>query len=297
MLSFALSVLLLGASATAKVVYDGRIPFSYTPAQLDASASPFITVVKGPKPAHYYNRLQGHKVTAPDLWKPVEDQSIGITIDKDSIFAPGGDASKRQYGFRRTELIAQNSKGFETGTAVFHFSFRKSDLPLNYEHEYQIAFIELDDGHLFTVKLGSDFTIPAKKDPNADKIKVVDHAGTVIFSTPMHDSWHNFGIQVDWDAKTLAVLYSRYHRNLEAVTKAVPNSSAPSGSAAQGEFHWGVLKLPLPDPKQSSAEQNDVAHHGIQEGTRERLIYAGVFVEDVQDGISIGHSATLPKIA
>jgi len=169
---------------------------------------------------------------------------------------------------------------------------------LNYEHNYQIVFIELDDGtHVFGVKLGSDFTIPAKKDANADKIKVVDHTGNVMFSTPMDDTWNNFGIQVDWDAKTLAVLHSSHDKNLKAVTKAVPNRLAPSGSAGQGEFHWGILKLPLPDPKQNSTQQADIVHNGIQEGTRERLFYAGVFVEDVQDGISIGHGATIPKIA
>ncbi len=43
--AFALSALLLGASATAKVVYDGRIPLSYTEEQLDASDPPFTTYV------------------------------------------------------------------------------------------------------------------------------------------------------------------------------------------------------------------------------------------------------------
>lgn len=81
------------------------------------------------------------------LPKPIE-QTVHIKIDNSSVFVPGGDPANSQYGFRRTEIIAQGDRNLEeTGTTVFHFSIFKDDLhPLNPKHEYQIVFIEPNDG-------------------------------------------------------------------------------------------------------------------------------------------------------
>ena len=57
-----------------------------------------------------------------------------------------------------------------------------------------------------------------------------------------------------------------------------------------------TLKLPLVNPVDSAADQGDVAHHGLQEATTEGLLYSGVFVESVENGISIGAGASIPKI-
>ena len=48
---------------------------------------------------------------------------------------------------------------------------------------------------------------------------------------------------MDWDNRSLAVLYSKDDVHLAAVTAVVPNLSAASGSAGQGDFHFGVLKV------------------------------------------------------
>ena len=42
------------------------------------------------------------------------------------------------------------------------------------------------------------------------------------------------------------------------------------------------------NPADSSSNQNDVVHFGIQEGTTEALIYSGVFVENSSGGITVG---------
>ncbi len=42
------------------------------------------------------------------------------------------------------------------------------------------------------------------------------------------------------------------------------------------------------DPQDSPAEQADVVHFGVQEGTKEALLYSGVFVESITHGVSIG---------
>ncbi|KAK7459560.1 hypothetical protein VKT23_009542 [Stygiomarasmius scandens] len=272
------------------VVYDGRVPLSYNSADIDASTGPFLTVVKGSETASHYSEV-GNTTPPTPLWSSVvEEQAISITIDATSIFVPGG--STPQNGFRRTEFIAQNTSlgslnaVTEVGVTKFHFSVRENpDLPLNLTHEYQIVFIEPTDGtHVFELQLGSPFTNPTGTlpDPDASSFKVRDHALNILFSTPFtSDTWHNFAVQVDWNQLTLQVFYSTDGDELQAVTEVVPNSSAAQGSAGQGEFHIGVLKLPLVNPTDSATDQNDVVHFGIQEDTTEGLLYSGVFVEAV----------------
>jgi hypothetical protein len=96
--------------------------------------------------------------------------------------------------------------------------------------------------------IGSPFTNPTGTLPaqNAHDFKVRDHDLNVLFSTPFTchgGSWHNFGVQVDWNDRTLAILYSRNATPLQPVTKVVPNLSASLGSTGQGDFHFGVLKV------------------------------------------------------
>ena len=85
-----------------------------------------------------------------------------MRIDNTSVFFPGG--NNPQFGFRRTELLAQAEEGgptallpdIEEGVTAFHFSIQLDErFPFNYDHEYQIAFIEPSDGsHVFGVQLG-----------------------------------------------------------------------------------------------------------------------------------------------
>lgn len=81
-----------------------------------------------------------------------------ISIDNTSIFVPGNTAANAQFGFRRTELIAQspNRSAFEVGTTVFHVSVMEDlSRPFNFAHEYQIVFTEPNDGsHVFEIQLG-----------------------------------------------------------------------------------------------------------------------------------------------
>jgi len=92
------------------------------------------------------------------------------------------------------------------------------------------------------------------------------------------------------------VLYSADDLPLKPVTGVVDNNSTASGTPGQGDYHWGLLKMPLVNPNDSPENQADVVHHGIQEGTTEALLYSGVFVEDASDGISVGGGKTIPKI-
>lgn len=219
-----------------------------------------------------------------------------ISIDNTSVFVPGGNPPQPQYGFRRTELIAQKYGNHtvlngiaDVVTTVFHVSVRADDqLPLNMSHEYQIVWIEPNDGsHVFEIQLGSPFTNPTGPLPVTDAhyLKVRNHALDLLFETPFTSGdWHNFAIQVDWTQLTLGVLYSTNATPLEAVTGVEDNSSTPAGAAGQGDYHFGVLKLPLVDPSEPPYEQADVVHYGIQEGEKEALTYSGVFIESIEDG-------------
>ena len=105
----------------------------------------------------------GASLRPTPLWNrgrlPIE-QALAVSIDNSSIFVPGGNA---QNGFRRTDIIAQKNGSpanllplMETGVTVFHFSIQADNKrPLNYTHEYQIVFIEPNDGsHVFGIQLG-----------------------------------------------------------------------------------------------------------------------------------------------
>ncbi|KAI0747574.1 hypothetical protein C8Q74DRAFT_1212624 [Fomes fomentarius] len=285
------------------VLYDGRAPLNLTSADLDSSTGPFLTVVKGSEAASHYSHLLGRSVPPTPLWNKAPafinptEQTIAVSIDNSSVFVPGGNP---QLGFRRTDIIAANNgehtnliQLIETNTTVFHFSIKKDERrPLNYSHEYQVVFIEPNDGsHVFGIQIGSPFTNPTGNLPatNAHSFKVLDHALNVLFSTPFTShTWHNFAIEVDWNARTLAALYSRNSGPLQRVTETVSNPTVPAGADGQGDFHFGVLKLPVVDPADSPEDRADVVHHGIQEGTTEGLLYSGVFVESAEGGISTG---------
>jgi len=88
---------------------------------------------------------------------------IAVSIDNSSVFVPGGDPDKAQFGFRRTELIAQKNFSSaqltaisQVNTTAFHFSIAADDRkPLNLTHEYQVVFVEPpSEPHVFGVQLG-----------------------------------------------------------------------------------------------------------------------------------------------
>lgn len=302
---------LVSLTSATPLIYDGRAPFNYTIEDLDNSVDPYLSVVKGAMNASHYTQLLGHALNAtplwsPNLWSPVE-QPITISIDNTSIFVPG--SGTPQNGFRRTDLIAQKDGNHtalnaiaDVGTTVFHVSIMEElEKPLNMSHEYQIVWIEPNDGsHVFEIQLGSPFTIPTGTVPVSDArfLKVRNHALDLLFETPFtpHD-WHNFAVQIDWKNLTLGIFYSTNGEPLKAVTGLVENSSASPGAAGQGDYHFGVLKLPLADPNETASQQGDVVHFGIQEGDTEALTYSGIFIESITGGVSAGYGKTIAPIS
>ncbi|KAI9433089.1 hypothetical protein BJY52DRAFT_843011 [Lactarius psammicola] len=284
------------------VLYDGRAPSNFTGDDLNQSNGPYLAAVKGSKDASEYFEFLGNSVPPTPLWKPVEEQAFRATIDNSSIFTPG--QNPPQLGFRRGELIAQADKTgnrtefnnlIESGQTVFHFSVQAdTKQQLNFKHEYQPLFIEPNDGkHIFDLQTGTPFNTTAS-DSDARTLRIRSHSSDVLFKTPFDENkWHNFAVAVDWDKLTLQVFYSQDASPLKAVTKVEDNSSVVKGPNEQGDFHFGLLKLPLIDSADTPANQADVAHFGIQEGTTESILYSGIFVESMQNGVSAGNGNTV----
>ncbi|KAI0251105.1 hypothetical protein BJV78DRAFT_1275556 [Lactifluus subvellereus] len=287
------------------VLWEGRAFFNYTQSDIDQSKGAYFSGVKGTQgPSHYFQFL-GKSLAPTPLWaKVVQEQPVHALIDNSSVFTPG--QNPPQFGFRRSELLAQPFQGgdrtgfdatLESGTTAFHFSVQTdAKQSLNLAHEYQVVFIETPDGtHIFDLQTGTPFNTTVSSPDAARVLRIRAHDSSVLFQTPFQDNvWHNFAVVVDWDNLTLKVLYSVDGAHLQAVTNAQANKGATKGPDGQGEFHFGVLKLPLINPSDSPAQQADVVHHGKQEGSTEALIYSGMFVEGTQDGVSIGCNQTTP---
>ncbi|KAF8272614.1 hypothetical protein EI94DRAFT_248719 [Lactarius quietus] len=286
------------------LLYNGQAPLTFTAANLNDTTSPYSTV-QGSESASNYVQFLGTSIPPTPLWdSTVQDQPVLVSIDNTSVFVPGG--GQPQFGFRRTELVAQQNQvgnftvfdgQIESNKTAFHFSMQvDSTKPLNLTHEYQPVFIEPADGtHVFDIQMGTPFnsTLPANQ---ANVFRFRSHNTSVLFQTQVDPTaWHNFAVVVDWVNLTLQLFFSLNGSPLQSVTGVEDNSSIAQGPKGQGEWHFGVLKLPLINPADSPQNQSDLVHHGIQEGTTEGMRYSGVFVESAANGITTSGTQPLPS--
>ena len=259
-----------------------------------------------------------------------------MSIDNSSIFVAGG---VPQNGFRRTDLIAAVDgqhdvliTQMESGTTAFHFSVMADESrPLNYSHEYQVVFVEPNDGsHVFDLQLGAS--------PGRDRSHLLPVLRRTARRVPVHEP---DGRAAGGERALVQGARPRAERAVRDAVRAArvaqlrgrgrlgrahargvllgergaarareehdrePDRRRGRGRTgrlplrrAQGacvrpaarrrERSWLGLQLPLVNPADSAADQNDVVHYGIQEGTTEALLYSGVFVESTANGISKG---------
>ncbi|PWW79783.1 Glycoside Hydrolase Family 131 protein [Tuber magnatum] len=287
------AILFLASFATAvlaapKVIWDGRLKKDFPAADLDKSAtSPYnaeFVLGAGQKWSEQLH-FPDMGVTGPSLFDLVPSdcrKPVEVTINDKSIFAPGG---KAQNGFRRSELLPNTNNGTDAtvqGTTTLHLSVREDiHRPLNYSHQYEIAFIETNDfsSHVWTLKTGTPFGSSGVTAKDAKTLRLGSStaggkAEEVLFSVPFgSECWHNFAVQTNWVDNTISVWYSSGYALLSEVVKTRANNATGKGQA-----HIGILKLPTPPA-------TDLSHEGYQpSGIKEGLIYGGLFVEDSSKG-------------
>jgi hypothetical protein len=134
-------------------------------------------------------------------------QSVEVTVNDDSIFAPGG--SNPQTAVRRAELMPNPSLSGDnittTGIKTLHFSLKPSTArPLNTSHEYLLAFLERGDfaGNQISLKTG---TLIGSDGASKDQFVLLGNSrngSTMLFSTPVSSAdFTNFGLKMDFDKK------------------------------------------------------------------------------------------------
>lgn len=278
-----LSLLVLASAAVAQkcpLQFDGRVPAGSTPASFDETTSPF-----GTKFVFGQNLTWSKIIELPNVPASLFDTNgtlaTEVTLSDESIFAPS--ATNVQTGFRRAELQIATNNGSDAstiGTKTLHFSIRKDvEKPLNTSHEYQLVFLEdaTFSTNQFVLKTGTIAGQAAGQDPNLLVLVGNVNANPVVnlFNTSFTaDTWHNFGVVLDFTANTTTVLYS-------TGSAALANASAVTANdiSGRGQFHFGALKKPTGD------NLTDITKQGFQEsGISEGVIYGGIFMEDSTGG-------------
>ncbi|KAK5727242.1 hypothetical protein LTR15_003136 [Elasticomyces elasticus] len=173
------------------------------------------------------------------------------------------------------------------GKRTLHFSVRADDRrPLNFTHEYQNVFLETNayDAHQFTLKTGTPYDNSTSINSSAVtatqtlRIQSGTNAGALektLFETEYSGgTWHNFAVELDFDANTLAAYYSKDYANLELVVPATANNNSGGGL-----YHFGIIKLPASGTGNGSVPFSGYQPSNIEEGQ----IYGGIFIEDTSE--------------
>lgn len=204
------------SAAKAQIIWDGRIPTNFSRSAFDsASTSPFSPdFVRATNET--FSKIIEFPDVPPSLFDAYTSRPIEVTINNNSIFAPGGN---RQNGFRRAELLPDANNGTDAtvqGITTLHFSIREDpNKPLNYSHEYQLVFIETNDfaSHDWTLKTGTPFgTDPASLAKGKAKTLRLGSSTAggaeeqVLFEKPFETgTWYNFAIQTNWDNRHVVI--------------------------------------------------------------------------------------------
>ncbi|KAF2680616.1 glycoside hydrolase family 131 protein [Lentithecium fluviatile CBS 122367] len=261
------------------IVFDGRVPATAVAAEFDAADSLFDPDFTKGQSVSFSDLLLFSASDVSLLDTQVNAQSVEVTINDDSIFAPGG--ANPQTAVRRAELMPNPALSADnvttTGVKTLHFSVKPSaDRPLNTSHEYLVVFLERADftGNQISLKTG---TLLGSDGATKDRLVLLGNTNdgsTPIFSTAFEEGiFTNFAMVMDFNQNNIQVFQSTGSDALVQQTELLPNDLSGNGA-----FHFGVNKNPI-DPGV------DVLRTGIQEaGILEGVVYGGIFVEDSADG-------------
>jgi hypothetical protein len=158
-----------------------------------------------------------------------------VTIDGTSIW-------QGNTALRRLEFIANFPGADQTGTVYFKWSMMQAGTLTMSQYEHQLVFFE---NHSCDLKYGGS--------GGANLYFYVN--GRSVWSTPFTaNTWFNFGLQVDYSAKTCTIYHSTGSNTLAQVVAA---TSAPG--VASSDFHVGILRV----SSDSSTTKQSVFYSGV----------------------------------
>ena len=193
------------------IIADGRVSITTVLSDFDSAETSLFS----PEFVRAANQPFSQILSFPDvpssLFDGTASRAVEITINDQSIFAPGGNP---QNGFRRAELLLASNDGTDAtvqGNTTLHFSIQDDPAkPFNFDHEYQLVFIETNDfaSQVWSVKTGTPFGTDPTQFDKAQTLRLGSStaagpdASKVLFETPFESGvMHNFAIQTDWDKK------------------------------------------------------------------------------------------------
>ncbi|CAI6333428.1 unnamed protein product [Periconia digitata] len=197
----------IGLAACATVVFDGRVPATVAVADFDSKTGIFDPeFTKGQNVAFSeVVRLDGGDASLFDT--AVNAQPVEVTVNDDSIFAPGG--ANPQTAVRRAELMPNpannNANDTSSGVKTLHFSIKPSaDRPLNISHEYLMVFMERADFGANLIALKTGTLIGSDGATKNDLLLLGNSADgvNVLFQTPFTEGeFTNFALKMDFVKK------------------------------------------------------------------------------------------------
>jgi len=218
---------------------------SYTSAtQMDSSTagSPsgeYLCYIYGQVPSS--NKFSSWVELSPSYKNPGEclgNKGAKVTING------AGSIWQGNTGLRRIEFIANFPNSDETGIVIYKWSMMQPGTMTMSNYEHQLVFFE---NHSCDLKYGG----------SGGSNLYFWIGGKSVWSTPFTaNTWFNFALQVDYNAKTCTIYHSTGSNPVTQVVAATPSGSSPS------DFHVGILRV-----------SND------NTATNQSIIYSGVYAE------------------
>ncbi|KAF2116936.1 hypothetical protein BDV96DRAFT_598765 [Lophiotrema nucula] len=295
---FLLFVTTAAAAAVCNTTFDGRIRKNATASLFTSAQSPY-----NPKYVLGQNVTWDQVIKFPDIEPSKYDKVAGskpieVVINDTSIFASTSEGA--ETALRRAELLINNNPPTVSGKKTWFLSLRTSpSRPLNLTHEYVLAFHEAQDyqADFWSLKVGTPLDPSVSYGEMVEggyKDQRVDEAmlgrGEVIYiqgykwASPIQtyflapftpDTWHNFGLYLDYDDNKMQILYSTGLAELETTTALLANNLSGKAPTTLGETHIGIQKKPV------GANLTNYLFEGEQEfGIDEGLVLGGVWQVD-----------------
>ncbi|TLD34139.1 hypothetical protein PspLS_01525 [Pyricularia sp. CBS 133598] len=284
--------------ATCGLTFDGRIPQDATPKLFTTSKSPFnpthvlgknVTwdqIIEFPNipPSRALGKFDSRICFIAQFDKQANTKPVGLGITDKSVFLSGTEGLETEL--RRAELLVNNRNDTVSGHVTWHLSVRTDPArPLNYSHEYILAFHEAQDfqADFWSLKVGAPLQSPLGTPP--DKTFRLegwkwDNPVKTFFQAPLTDDvWHNFGIGLDYNKNLISLLYSTNDDPLKLVVPPTANNISGKAPTTLGETHFGLQKRPV------GANLENFLFNGTQpKGINEGFFFGGIFQDNSANG-------------